>query len=120
VNDSPIREWDEKVTTIYGLVIPHNSTLNPWSVELGKFRLRSNASLRLGIFISTSCNATDNISRIVHEWDPTSQNSNLTHSSIWEHEVDQPQRLLALDEDTGRSVHFGHSKMNVVDIVVAG
>jgi hypothetical protein len=101
-------------------VIPHNSQLIPWTVELGRFTARESVRLELGIFISISSNQKNNISRIVHEWDFTSQNSTGTRLSMLEVDMDQPLNLVAFDEDIGRSIHFGRDKMIVVDLVMAG
>jgi hypothetical protein len=119
INTRSFQVNGDRVIRIFGFVIPHNDRDNPWFVELGEFRYRDHSSLRLGIFVSMTCDPVDNISRIRHEWDWRSQGSgNLTHVSYLEHDVDEPQSIVMFDEDTGRSIHRGRDNTVIVDLVV--
>ncbi|XP_006462425.1 hypothetical protein AGABI2DRAFT_119282 [Agaricus bisporus var. bisporus H97] len=105
---------------IYGLVIPHDSKLRPWTVEIGRFigSKKGYFTFKPGIFISLLYNSeTGTNSRLVHEWDYTCESScsEPTPLSPLEQEVDQFWLPSAFDEDTGRSVSFQSHKLRVAD-----
>ncbi|KAF7767946.1 hypothetical protein Agabi119p4_7189 [Agaricus bisporus var. burnettii] len=105
---------------IYGLVIPHDSKLCPWTVEIGRFvgSKKGYFTFKPGIFISLLYNSeTGTNSRLVHEWDYTCESScsEPTPISPLGQEVDQFWLPSVFDEDTGRSVSFQSHKLRVAD-----
>ncbi|EKM79131.1 hypothetical protein AGABI1DRAFT_128294 [Agaricus bisporus var. burnettii JB137-S8] len=116
------------IKRIYGLVIPHDSKLRPWTVELGTFagsRIDARITFEPGIFVSLSYNSkTNTISRLVHKWDYTCESScgGPTPISYLEQDVDvgQLEKLVAFDEDTGRSIYFSKGGPRKFEIALAG
>ncbi|XP_006463778.1 hypothetical protein AGABI2DRAFT_120584 [Agaricus bisporus var. bisporus H97] len=118
------KQYFSDTKTLHGVVVPHERTLPPWTVELGTIPgdFDLGIDLELGIFNSLICHWTDKISRVVHEWDYTCQSPSggSTRISILPpEEVYHTMELFDFDEDTGRFLHFGNGSLTVANIVTA-
>lgn len=109
--------------TLHALVMPHDSRVHPWTVEIGNLGLvgqnYENIQQSLGIFTSRLWNKTDKFSHFGHKWDYTCESSTCsrpTDISILEQDVDQLGILIAFDEDIGRSLHSDGRELSVVDV----
>lgn len=106
---------------IEGLVIPHDKTIRPTTVKLGKSSLNYGDPLMLGISASLFfTDSRDNAETVVHDWDPKIPTPvKRVAGTSSDHALSIPSYPLAFSDDIGRMVFVKNSSASffVLDLI---